>query len=264
MLPKKCPNCQKTIPYESKFCMYCAEPVGNIKTKRIEKILHHLQNDKPTEKVLFKLTNEFNKNWEDIRENTYLTHYLIEVMKEIRNPTNPKYLIHRSGGDSRSGGTFEDAFAQLLERYFHADEDFWEEGNFQLKVKVNKAIPVPGQRNKRRPDILIRHKSDKKPLILMELKTRFTKRSLIRTFNELESMYKQLSSDLEYYFIIFTASQQKAKTYKQASSNCKVLCFDFKPDKDSQIKGIQPKIIDPLEELFEEVKTVVKDKISLL
>ena len=108
MLHKKCHNCGKTIPSESKYCMHCAELVIEQKPKRIQKILHRLKKDKPTEKLLFKLTDEFGKNWEDIRENNYLTHYLIDVMREIRNPSNPNYIIHRSASDSRSGYTFDE------------------------------------------------------------------------------------------------------------------------------------------------------------
>lgn len=98
--------------------------------------------------------------------------------------------------------------------------------------------------------------------MLLELKTSFTKRSLLKTYNELEEMYKRISPKLEYFFIIFNASQQKAKTYKKISPNCRVLCYDFKVDQDSLIKQIQPKIIDPLEELFEDIKSVVKDRIK--
>jgi len=263
MLHKKCLKCGKSIPSESVYCMYCAQPVEERQLLRIEKILNSLKKEKPTEKILFKLSEEFNRNWEEIRQNRFLTYFIIDVIKEIRNPTFPSYIVNRAAGDSRSGGIFEDVFAQLIERYFQADIEFWTpEKEFILKVKVNKPIAVPNERNKKKPDILIRHKSKKEPLVLLELKTSFTKRSLLKTYNELEEMYKRISPKLEYFFIIFNASQQKAKTYKKISPNCRVLCYDFKVDRDSLIKQIQPKIIDPLEQLFEDIKSVIKNRIK--
>ena len=53
--------------------MYCAEPVEERKFLRIEKIHHRLRKEKPTEKRLLKLTDEFNKNWETIREKNWET-----------------------------------------------------------------------------------------------------------------------------------------------------------------------------------------------
>ena len=75
---------------------------------------------------------------------------MIDVMKELRNPTFPSYIVNRAAGDSRSGGIFEDVFAQLIERYFQADIEFWTpEKEFTLKIKVNKPIAVPNERNKK-------------------------------------------------------------------------------------------------------------------
>lgn len=259
---KKCDKCNKIVPSESKFCLYCAAPIITRKKLRIETILEALKAKKPTENLLFKLTDEFRKNWKEIRKNNLLTFYIIDVIKEVRVPTNPNYMVHRVGGDSRSGGVFEDAFGQLLDRYLQADSDFWSDTkDFLLKIRINKSFSIPNEPRKRSADIIISLKSNKKPIIILELKVRFARRSLIKLYNEMEGMYKRLSPNLQFFFVIMHASQQKAKTYKKVSPNCRIICYDFKLDKESRIKQIQPKIIDSIESIFEDIKNIIKEEI---
>ena len=259
---KKCNKCNKIVPSESKFCLYCASPIITRKKLRIEAILEDLKTKKPTENLLFKLTDEFRKNWREIRKNNLLTFYIIDVIREVRVPINPNYMVHRAGGDSRSGGVFEDVFGQLLERYLQADSDFWSDAKvFLLKIVINKSISIPNEPKKRSADIIISLKSNEKPIIILELKVRFTQRSLIKTYDEMEEMYKRLSPNLQFFFVIMNTSRQKAKTYKKASPNCRIICYDFKLDKDSIIKQIQPKIIDPIEIIFEDIKKIIKEEI---
>ena len=257
---EKCNKCNKIVPSGSKFCLYCASPIIKRKKLRIETILEALEAKKPTENLLFKLTDEFRKNWKEIHKNNLLTHYIFNIIREVRFPTNPNYMVHRAGGDSRTGGVFEDAFGQLLERYLQADSDFWSDTNdFLLKIRINKSISIPNEPRKRRPDIMISLKSNKEPIIILELKVSFTRRSLIKIYNEMEEMYKRLSSNLQFFFIIMNTSQQKAETYKKASPNCRIICYDFKLDKESRIKQIQPKIIDSIESIFEDIKYKIKN-----
>ena len=259
---EKCNKCNKIVPSGSKFCLYCASPIITRKKLRIEAILEDLKTKKPTENLLFKLTDEFRKNWKEIRKNNLLTFYIIEVIREVRVPTNPNYMVHRAGNDSRTGGVFEDAFCQLLERYLQADSDFWNDANdFLLKIRINKSISIPNETRKRRPDIIISQKSNNKPIIILELKVSFTRRSLIKIYDEMEEIYKRLSPNLQFFFIIMNTSQQKAKTYKKVSPNCRIICYDFKLDKESRIKRIQPKIIDPIESIFEDIKNIIKKEI---
>ena len=86
---EKCNKCNKIVPSGSKFCLYCASPIITRKKLRIEAILEDLKTKKPTENLLFKLTDEFRKNWKEIRKNNLLTFYIIEVIREVRVPPNP-------------------------------------------------------------------------------------------------------------------------------------------------------------------------------
>ena len=35
--------------------------------------------------------------------------------------------------------------------------------------------------------------------------------------------------------------------------NCRIICTDFKTDPDSKIKGIEPQLVDPIENIFDEI-----------
>ena len=254
MKTKNCFNCNKTIPAESRFCMFCGEETPVEEIKKIHKILDKLFYEKPTKKLLFDLSNEIHRNWDYIKRSNLLTHYLINVMRETKNPSDPKYLIQRIGGDSRTGGVFEDAFSQLLLCYLQADVRLWKENKFRLDIRINDSIPIPNEPRKKKPDILIRDTRSNKDVLVIELKASYSKRSLIKNYKEEENLYQRLSRDLKYYFIIFSASKLKSNTYKNTVDNCRVICINFKTDKESQIKRIQPNIIDPVESILEEIK----------
>lgn len=259
MTTRTCSLCQNTIPFESIFCLYCGSELSKEKPIKIVKILEKLKNEKPTENLLFDLSDECRKNWHVIKDKQLLTHYLIDTIREVKLPSDPNYLVHRLGGDSRSGGIFEDAFGQLFERYLQSDLEFWsEEKKFQLEIRINDSIPIPNEKRKKKPDIIVYDIRTNEPLLIIELKVSYSKRSLKKYYYREEELYQRLSHHLEYYFILFNASELKSSTYKKTVQNCRVVCYDFKTDKDSLIKRIHPKIIDPIEEIFEELKNVLR------
>lgn len=71
-------------------------------------------------------------------------------------------------------------------------------------------------------------------------------------------MWKQLNENIDFKFIIFSCtSKKKSDTYKKVE-NCKVICYDFKIDEDSRIKGIQPQKVDCIENIFEEIYSSIQ------
>lgn len=258
-----CTYCNKVIPIESECCMYCGERKVKKEPLKIEKILNQIQNQKFTKKILLSLTDEFNKSWNIIKERQLLTHFFIDVIREARLPSHPTYLAHRTSGDSRTGGIFEDSFGQMISSYLQSDPSFWtEEREFQLTITINDPIVIPYEPRKRKVDVIIRWKKTGAPLMILELKASYSRRSIKKYYFKTREMFQRLSPNLEYFLIIFCANKLKSQTYKRTVHNCRVICYDFKVDQETLEKQIQPKIIDPVEEIFEELKETIKGQMG--
>lgn len=242
--------------------MYCGKEQEKGKPVRIEKILKKLKKGRPDENLLLDLSDEFRKNWDLIKERNLLTLHVIDVMRENKNPSRPNYIVNRVSGDSRSGGLFEDLFGQMFERYLQSDLDLWDGDDFLLDIEVNTPTNIPGEPRKKKLDVIVRLKKTSALLMVLQLKSSYTKRSLRRYYDVEREMFNKISPDLDYYYVIFNASKLKSKTYKNTVDNCKVLCYDFKTDNDSMEKMIQPKIVDPVEDVFDDFKQLIKSKLT--
>ncbi|MGB9940253.1 hypothetical protein [Methanosarcina sp.] len=123
---------------------------------------------------------------------------------------------------------------------------------------MNDSVSVPGERRKRKPDVLIMNYETGEPICIIELKASYTKRSLLKTYNADYEMWKRLNENIKFLFVILrSSSKNKANTYKKVEG-CRVICWDLKTDKDSKIKGIEPQIDTSIEDIFEEVYQTIK------
>lgn len=224
--------------------------------KQLKKLIHI--NEIKNADIL-RLSKNLQKEWDIIKQNQILTHHLINVISEIRNPQSETFMAKRIKSDSRTGGFFEDHFGLILNSFLRSKVFLWcENDRFQkVETTINHPIPVPGERRKKQPDILIRDYKTKKPICIVELKAGFTKRSLIKEYNSKLVMWKKLNENINFLYLIFScSSERKANTYKKVE-NCRVVCYDFKTDNDSQVKGIEPKIVDPIECVLDEIYNII-------
>lgn len=224
----------------------------------LEKIKQKL---KPESDDTIKLAENFQKEWDLIKEEQILTNYFIDIIRQIKSPQSEIFAAKRIKGDSRTGGFFEDNFGFVLNSYLMSKIDLWsEDNNFEMiKITLNHPIDVPGERIKKQPDILIRDYHTGTPICILELKASFTSRSLIKTYNNSFDMWKRLDEDIRYLFVMFScSSKQKSQTYKKVK-DCRIICYDFKTDKSSKIKGITPQVVDPIEGIFEEIYDIIND-----
>ncbi|AKB64922.1 hypothetical protein [Methanosarcina mazei] len=216
------------------------------------------------------LAKNLRKDWDVVKQNKLLTYFVIDSFCEFNNPQSEIFAAKRINGDSRTGSFFEDKFFFLLKSYLLSKSDLLTlEGKFEkIKLTLNDSIAVPGERRKRKPDVLIRDYVTDKPICIMELKASFTKRSLAKIYNVDYEMWKQLNENLKFLYVIFRSnSENKIDVYKKAEG-CRIICYDLKTDKDSRIKGIKPQIVNSIEDIFEEVYQAISDfeinKVSLV
>lgn len=223
--------------------------------KQLKKIMHK---NKIENSDVRQLSLNLKREWDAVKQNHVLTNYIMDLISEIKNPKSDTFMAKRIKSDSRTGGFFEDHFGLILNSFLRSKADLLDEDNhFKLEITLNNPISVPGERNKKQPDILIKNYKTKKPLCIIELKASYTKRSLIREYNTQSNFWKKLDEDIVFLYVIFScSSKNKAKTYKKVD-NCRIVCYDFKTDKDSQIKGIEPKIIDSIELILDEIYTII-------
>jgi len=216
------------------------------------------------------LAKNLKKDWDIVKQNKLLTYFVIDSFYEFNNTQSEIFAAKRINGDSRTGGFFEDRFFFLLKSYLLSKPDILTpEGNFEtIKLTLNDSIAVPGERRKRKPDVLIRDYLTDKPICIMELKASFTKRSLAKIYNANYEMWKQLNENLKFLYVILRSnSENKIEVYKKAEG-CRVICYDLRTDKDSRIKEIKPRIVKSIEDIFEEVYQAISDskinKVSLV
>lgn len=217
----------------------------------------------PDNNDISSMAKNLKKDWDIVKENGILTEYFITILREYRNPQTDSFLVKRIKCDSRTGGYFEDNFNFFLKSYLYSKPDLWSNNNSFQEIEIirNQPIPIPGKRYKKEPDILIRDHKTKTPIYVIELKAGYTKRSLIREYNSYQQMWIKLDKNINFIYIIFSAnSKLKTNTYKKVEA-CRVICYDFRTDKDSQIKGITPQIVDSIENIFEEIyETIIRFK----
>lgn len=118
------------------------------------------------------LAKNLKKDWDIVKQNKLLTYFVIDSFYEFNNTQSEIFAAKRINGDSRTGGFFEDRFFFLLKSYLLSKPDILTpEGNFEtIKLTLNDSIAVPGERRKRKPDVLIRDYLTDKPICIMELK----------------------------------------------------------------------------------------------
>lgn len=239
--------------------IYSNQQINKFSTgKQLEKLKVKTKLNSKDKQVL---TENLEKEWDIVKERQILTHYFIDIIREFQNPQTDPMSVKRRKFDSRTGGFFEDNFMTLLNCYLRSKDDLWTEDNYFQKVELllNPSIPVPGERNNKQPDILIRDCKTKTSICIIELKKSFTKRSLIKTYDDAFQIWEKLNNDIKFLFVIFSASSEnKTRTYKKVE-NCRVVCYDFKTDQNSGIKEIPVTIVDSIESIFEEIyKIIVK------
>jgi len=128
------------------------------KLTRIEKLLRKLKQKSAIENNDFiELTRCFEDEWDTIKDRSILTDYFIQIMSEFKNPKSEPFAAKRIKFDSRTGGFFEDNFSSILKSYLFSKPDLWSKNNYfqEIDILVNVPIAVPGERNKKQPDILI-------------------------------------------------------------------------------------------------------------
>lgn len=207
------------------------------------------------------LAKNLRKDWDIVKQYQLLTFFVIDVFREFVNPQSEAFATKRINGDSRTGGFFEDKFCFLLTSYLRSKPVLLtHENKFEkIKIALNDSIAVPGERTKRKPDILIEDYETGEPICIIELKASFTKRSLVKTYNSDYEMWKQLNENIKFLFVILRSnSENKSNTYRKVNG-CRVICYDLKTDKDSKTKGIKPKIVTPIEDVFDEVYQAILD-----
>lgn len=252
------------LPDLEKHIDYLIQNNANTKKCSTERQLEKLKIKMSLDnKDITSLAENLKNDWDIIIEKSILTEYFITILREFRNPQTDSFLVKRIKCDSRTGGYFEDNFNFFLKSYLYSKPDLWSNNNSFQEVEIirNQPIPIPGERNKKEPDILIRDHKTQKPIYVIELKAGYTKRSLIREYNSYQQIWTKLDKNINFLYIIFSASSKiKTNTYKKVGG-CRVVCYDFKTDKDSQIKGITPQIVDSIETIFEEIyETIIRFK----
>ncbi|MEN6290442.1 MAG: hypothetical protein ABFD07_00295 [Methanobacterium sp.] len=219
--------------------------------------------NKPTfESVdIINLARNLQKEWEIVKQDKLLTSFVINMFRKFSNPQSDPFAVKRINRDSRTGGFFEDIFCFLLKSYLYSKQDLLTpEDKFEkIKITLNDSVAVPGERRKRKPDVLIASYETGEPICIIELKASYTKRSLLKTYNADHEMWKRLNENIKFLYVILRSnSENKAKTYKKAEG-CRVICCDLKTDKDSEIKEIKPQIDTLIEAIFEEIYQAIQN-----
>lgn len=195
------------------------------------------------------------KEWNLVKEEQLLTRFILKVFEEFSSSKSDPFTVERANRDSRTGGFFEDIFCFLLNSYLRSKPDLrTPEYNFEkIKICLNESVPVPEERVKRKPDILIKTYKTGEPICIIELKASYTKRTLLKSYNADYEMWKRLNENITFLYVILRSnSKNKTNTYKKAKG-CRVICWDLKIDEESKIKRIVPKIDTSIESVFEEI-----------
>lgn len=252
MIYRKCPKCQKSLPVDFDFCRYCGESLPPIRPTKIENLLDRVANRQSYN--VQEILQELHRNWILIKQESILTWFLITQIYQIYQQRLNTTIAHRVNLDSRTGGIFEDHFAQLLGWYLASRPESYSPSNeFLFKLTINESIIVPGEKHRRKPDILLYSVNPSRPRFIIELKTRYSHRSLVKYYTEQQSAFSRISPGICYNIILFTASSLKTTTFKNTVPSCRIICQDFHPDADSQQKGIYPTIVDSMEAIFDEI-----------
>lgn len=222
----------------------------------IERLLNKLKDDPKCSILHVRLSKCIQDNWNTIKVKKLLTNFLIDSLRQFETVDNAAILHKRIARGSDSGSRFEDLFAYILEWYLSAQTNLWSNRHeFNCKIEVNSPIIIPGNRTKKKADIIISNKKTGKVHLIIELKKSFTKSSLKKTFNDEYNEYSKLGPQLKYLFIIFQSSKVKTKTYKQVPQ-CRVICNDY----GLWHRSIEPVIADPVESILEEIYNHLKLK----
>lgn len=222
----------------------------------IERLLEKLKND-PTCKILHvKLSKHIREDWTTIKEKQLFSCFLTDSLQQFETISSESILHKRITRGSGSGSYFEDVFSLILDWYLSSQTPLWSKNSkFKWKIEINSPVIIPGNRNKKKPDIIISDEKTGKAHVVIELKKSFTKSSLKKTYNDEYTEYSKLGSQLKYMFIIFQSSKTKTKTYKQLQG-CRVICNDY----GLWGKSIAPKVVDSMESILEEIYSHLKLK----
>jgi hypothetical protein len=206
----------------------------------------HIEIGEYTCDKLIKISSYIKNNKKEIKKHYYLSKLLINKIKNIYKEKDKISAIKVFNLGTKTGKIFENLFAFLLKAYL-----LQENKEDKFKIEVDKAILIPNLKIRKRPDIIISNKKDKTPQVIIELKTSFTKSSLIKTYNDSLNNWKKINPQIYFYFIILNSSPQKTKTYKKIN-NCKIICNYLKKEQ------LDYKIIDNIEDIFNEINKNLK------
>ena len=210
---------------------------------------------------LQKLTENFRKEWDIIKEEQIITKYFIDIIRDFQNPTTEPMSLKRTKIGSSTGVYFENIFGEFLNRYLRSKDELYTQDNYfkEIKISPNPSLSVSGERNQKEPDILIKDCKTNTEICIIELKKSYTHRSVKKEYNTRFELWKKLNNDIKFLYVIFHAtSENKTRTYKK-EENCRVICYDFRTDKKSQEKNITPTIVDSIETIFEEIYNTITD-----
>lgn len=215
-----------------------------------EKYLQKLNHDIPKNKSIVSLADLFNREWEIIAQNKILSNHFIRQLHLYKNGSSEELIAKRIKQDSSSGTYFENLFGNFLLSFLSSKKDLYFKNNkLKVKIVINSPIDIPGERNKKQPDILITNAETGVPTCIVELKTSYSHRSLKKEYAEQNSYWRKLNKDILFLYIIFNASSGKTKTFKQVPY-CRVVCNDFNL---MATKQIDPVIVDSIEKIYDEV-----------
>jgi len=215
----------------------------------IDRLLEKLKDDPKCTILHVKLSKYIREDWKTIKENGLLSKFLIDSLKQFETIDNEAIFHKRISRGSTSGSYFEDLFALIVDWYLSSQSTLWgKTKKFKCKIEINSPIIIPGNRNKKKPDIIVSDTKTGKAHIVIELKKSFTKSSLKKTYNDEYNQYSKLGPQLKYMFVIFQCSKTKTKTYKQLPG-CRVICNDY----GLWQRAIDPKVADSVESILEEI-----------
>ena len=209
-------------------------------------------------KLSNQLIQNFKDDWPEIKNNKMLTFWLIEQMKDIKNPIQSSYDAKRVYGDSRTGGFLEDKFGFLLKSFLISKNEVWT-SNKSLILEINSPLKINGN-SILKPDIKISIGAKKIPDVILELKSSWTKGTVKREIAKQKEKWNNISAEIKFLFIIFSASNKKSKTYSNAE-DCRVICKDFTTDVEEIKKGVNPSPVNSIESIFEEIYEMLIKKI---
>lgn len=237
----------------------------NIKTRKTcstEKLLEKLKTKPELDgNDLQKLTENFRKEWDIIKEEQIITKHFIDIIRDFQNPTTEPMSLKIIKIGSSTGFYFENKFGEFLNRYLRSKDDLYTQDNYFKEIKIfpNPSLSVSGERRQKEPDILIKDCKTNIEICIVELKKSFTHRSVKKEYNTRFELWKKLNNDIKFLYVIFhVTSKNKTRTYKN-EENCRVICYDFRTDKKSHEKNITPTIVDSIETIFEEIYDTIID-----